>query len=444
MKKLLACVLALSIALTLAACGGSASQASAPSAAAGSSTSQEADIFAKPVEITIMNYLGNQVKLDAWQHVLDSYTALHPNVTFDSQAIEQGNYITQLRTRIAGGDYPDIMMGQPSQYTDIVEGGYVMDLTDSDLVNSLGLNEDNLGDCSYNGKVYALPLDFKTYGIMYNKDIFEQYHLSVPKNEAELMEVCKTLKDNGVDPWIRNYSSTTYPDIEVRAVMWPAAQEAGEYDVFDKLMKGELAFEDCPSFMEAMSSWTKRMKYSRTDDMTNDTTAGRQKFAAGEGAMMYEGTWAYATIESYNPDGNFGMFVMPRDGKDENTWCIQLDQIFMVSSKMDADKEAVVLDFMKYLCSADGGASIWTEETLNPSVIPGVDNSKLPEVIAVACDAMNSGKIAHAGNWTAQLSGEYLNTWRTMLQGYAAEGRTDTEAFAAELTKAFAQINATK
>ena len=95
----------------------------------------------EPVTITIMHYMGNEVKLNAFNAILDGYMEAHPNVTFDSQALSQNEYITQLRTRVGAGDAPDIMMGQPAQYTDIIEAGYVMDLSDNELIAKLGLTD---------------------------------------------------------------------------------------------------------------------------------------------------------------------------------------------------------------------------------------------------------------------------------------------------------------
>ena len=170
----------------------------------------------EPITISIMHYMGNQVKLDAFDEILNKYMETHPNVTFESQMYSQNDYIAQLPIRIANGDTPDIMMGQPTQYSDIIEAGKVMDLTGHELITALNLNEGDLKNCSYNGNVYALPLDFKTYGVIYNKAIFEKYGLTPPTTQDEFDALCQTLVDNGVDPFIRNYSNVTYPDIEVR------------------------------------------------------------------------------------------------------------------------------------------------------------------------------------------------------------------------------------
>lgn len=244
----------------------------------------------EPITISIMHYMGNQVKLDAFNEILNKYMETHPNVTFESQMYSQNDYIAQLPIRIANGDTPDIMMGQPTQYSDIIEAGKVMDLTGHELITELNLNEGDLKNCSYNGKVYALPLDFKTYGVIYNKAIFEKYGLTPPTTQDEFDALCQTLVDNGVDPFIRNYSNVTYPDIEVRGILWPLLIENGHGDAFEKLMNGEAKFTDYPEFAKAFELWARRLAFSRVDDMGNDTTMGRQLMAQGAGAMMYEGT----------------------------------------------------------------------------------------------------------------------------------------------------------
>ncbi len=371
----------------------------------------------EPVTITIMNYLGNQVKLDAWQKILDGYTALHPNVTFDSQSYSQNDYISLLPTRIANGDTPDIMMGQPTQYSDIIDAGHVKDLSDCELIANLGLNEGDQANCSYNGKVYALPLDFKTYGVIYNKGIFDQYGLTAPTTQEELDALCKTLADNGVDPWMRYYSNVTYTDIEMRGILWPLLLENGHNDAFEKLMAGTAKFADYPEFEKAFDLWKQRMAYNRIDYMSLDATQARTKFAAGEAAMMYDGTWAFAQIQGFNPDQTYGMFILPRDDGKENAWCVQLDQIFMVSN--ESKHEEVVMDFMAYLLSPEV-AGMWAAETLNPSVVPGVE-TEMPDVIMTACKGKESGMVAHEGSFTTWFKGEYLTAWRQCTQSFAAE-----------------------
>jgi|LSQX01.1.fsa_nt_gb raffinose/stachyose/melibiose transport system substrate-binding protein len=394
----------------------------------------------EPVTITIMHYMGNTVKVNTFDSILTKYQEMHPNVTFEAQMYSQNDYIAQLPIRIANGDTPDIMMGSPNQYSDIIEAGKVMDLTDNELITNLGLTEGDMKSCMWNGSVYAIPLDFKTYGVMYNKAIFDKYGLNVPSTQDEFDALCQTLKDNGVDPFIRNNSNVTYPDIELRGILWPLLLENGHFDAFEKLMNGEALFADYPEFAKAFELWGRRLAFNRMDDMSNDTTMGRQKFAAGEGAMLYDGTWAFAQIQGFNPEAEYDMFVLPRDDGKANEWCIQLDQIFMVSN--ESKHPDAVMEFMAYLLSTET-AGFWAANTLNPSVVPGVE-TEMPDVIMTANKGKESGNIAHEGAFTTWLKGEYLTAWRQIGQTFCADESVDVETAVQLLQDTFDEINANK
>ncbi len=105
-----------------------------------------------------------------------------------------------------------------------------------------------MGDVSYQGKWYAFPVDFKTWGVYYNKDIFAELGLEVPSTQTELLEICQKLKDAGYDPWAQWYADGASVDIEMRPVVWTEAIQNGDNDMFEKLMSGEKKVADYPYF----------------------------------------------------------------------------------------------------------------------------------------------------------------------------------------------------
>ena len=156
--------------------------------------------------------------------------------------------------------------------------------------------------------------------------------------------------------------------------------------------------------------------------------------------MIYDGTWAFAQIQQFNPAIEYGMFAVPRDDGKPNAFCVQLDQLFMVNGK-SAHAEAV-MDFMKYLLTPEV-AGQWSAETLCPSVVPGV-TVEMPEVVMTAIQAKEAGNIAHEGAFTASFSGEYLTNWRSITQGFCADRSLTPADIIDELQAAFDEINASK
>lgn len=63
---------------------------------------------------------------------------------------------------------------------------------------------------SIGSKKYGLPIHYYHWGIYYNRDVFNQYGLDAPRNWEEFIQICKTLKHNGVTP-IALGSKDTWP-----------------------------------------------------------------------------------------------------------------------------------------------------------------------------------------------------------------------------------------
>jgi raffinose/stachyose/melibiose transport system substrate-binding protein len=388
--------------------------------------------------ITIAHYMSQQSKTSTFEKCQKLFTKLYPKIKFENTTVVQTNYFSLLRTKVAAGDAPDIMMGQPSQYPDIIGTGIIMDFMDSPLLKKAALDKGDLGDCSYKGKVYGLPIDFKTYGVMYNVDIFKKYGLKEPKTQSELLKICETLKKNGVDPWVRSYKDQVFPDIEIRGVLWPLLQKNGKFDAFGKLMSGAKKFADYPEFKQAMTVWTERLKYDRLDDLANDQNKANELFAAGKGAMYYTGTWNIGDISTKNPKLKMGIFKLPASNvASDSKFPCQVDEVFMVNAK--SKKVQLALKFMEFMLSPRG-AKVWSEGAQMPSVVKGVKSKSLHPVVLRVMEEKANGNVAHAGLWTEQMYGEYTVKWRATLQKYAAEKKWDIDKLTAEMQATWDEI----
>lgn len=428
MKRSLPLLLALVMLFSLIGC--SSSGPVETSAATSAATSASAQTTVKPAEqtqldtskavtITIYHYMGNKMKVEGLEALEASFSKLYPNVSFDNIFYNQSSdYFSQLQTALASGEQPEIMMGNPSQYSDLIDEGFVMNLTGNKVINSLNLSSGDLGDASFKGTVYAYPIDYKTWGAFYNKDIFKKLNLEVPTTQSKLMEVCQKLKDSGLDPWVHPYSEGAYPDIEMRNTVWTRASQANDFDLFAKLMSGEKKIADYPYFKEGLESWGKRMQWNRTDSLTNSTTQAIEIFSTGkDAAMLYGGSWSVATL--YSTIGNnfeLGFFFCPADDNPDNTLMnVQVDQCFMVNPKSEQPDWACA--FLEYWITE--GAPVWCNITDMPLCDADSDNSKLSSVMQTIAAYKGTGKIAHIGDFSAQFATEFTSAWRKGLTTYA-------------------------
>lgn len=80
--------------------------------------------------------------------------------------------------------------------------GYWMDLSSMDFVENI--SDAARYQSTYDGKVFSVPLTFTGFGFYWNVTMLEEYGLSVPDNLEEFLEVCETLKAEGILPYGAN------------------------------------------------------------------------------------------------------------------------------------------------------------------------------------------------------------------------------------------------
>ena len=343
--------------------------------------------------LTVFHYMGQSVKQQGLEKLEEEFKKTHPNITFENIFYNQGtDYFPQLSTALASGEQPDIIMGNPATYPDLIENGYAMDLTDNDVIKNLNVSPEDLNDASANGKVYAVPIDFKASGFFYNVKMFKENGLEVPKTLTEFDQLVETLHSKGIDPFIDLYGEGSTGDIETRGIIVPRAVAAGDLDLYEKLMSGEKKLTDYDYMDEALSVWDKRMTYPRMDAMANNQDKALELFVTGQGAMIFTGNW---NLEGRNMQT---IIVLLNPGMIENADCAE---------------EAV--EFLEYWVT--DGALTWSETTMMP-LITGESSDKLLPVVKSMAELKANSSISQ-GIFTKPFNTEFVNAWRKGLISYA-------------------------
>lgn len=375
----------------------------------------------KPEEeavVQVFHYMLQETKRAGLEATQEKFKEIYPNVTFENIFYNQGtDYFPQLSTALASGEQPEIIMGNPGLYPDVIAEGYAMDLTDNEVIKSLNLPSGDLGDVSANGRVYGFPLDFKTWGVFYNVKIFNELGLKVPTKQSELLDICQKLEDAGYDPWIHAFADAVFGDIEMRNTVWTRALENGDNDLFENLMNGSKKVTDYPYIKEGLEVWQQRMQWARNDALSNNQDKSLELFVAGEGAMLYTGSWSVGDILAKvgDADFEFNFFVAPIDeNPNSQKLNVQVDQSFMVNPKSEyAD---IALKFMEFWMT--DGALTWSEYTQLPLSTGQVSDGLLPLVKTLA-EIKGTGKIAHYGDFTMPFNSEFTTAWRQSLTAFA-------------------------
>ena len=112
-------------------------------------------------------------------------------------------YYPKLNALVASGETPDVFIVSPGpNLTVYVDPGVAADLTpylDADWKGSFS-SDAVFAQQTYDGKIYAVPLNIAAACVFYNKDMFDEAGAKVPANWDELIDACKKIKAAGHTP----------------------------------------------------------------------------------------------------------------------------------------------------------------------------------------------------------------------------------------------------
>lgn len=120
------------------------------------------------------------------QAVIDEYEKTHPNVTIDLQVTSWDEYWTKLDAAAESNQLPDIFWMHTNQILKYADYGMLADVTelydDEDPeYYEKHFSEISLGNArGSDGKLYGVPKDKDTVGLVYNRALFDQAGVAYP------------------------------------------------------------------------------------------------------------------------------------------------------------------------------------------------------------------------------------------------------------------------
>ncbi|ODP29281.1 extracellular solute-binding protein [Paenibacillus sp. PK4536] len=412
----------------LSACGNSTDSSSA---SGGSGANDK-------VTLTVTHYMVEKPKVDTFKKLTDRFTELNPNITFDVQVMPVDKYNDNIKMKVAASDVPDIIFGRPQGMVDITKAGAFLDLTNEPFIQKV--NKDYLPNVSYDGKVYGLPTDLMTNAVIYNKDLFKKAGVEVPKTYSELVKVAQTLQSKDITPFAASwkdgasYMSFMWPD------MWGNLLKDNP-DYAGKMMAGETTFAAIPGYKDFLTRVNTLSSFANKDAADIDYDRSLQYFAQGKAAMDIMGSFAIGTIRSYNPEGNFGVFMYPAtDTPENNVMTYSTDDTWMIgaqSKNLDAAKK-----FLEFMAS-DEGAQIWADGVQTLSAISAdIKPAKQDPISEEFQTIFKTGKVVN--NQVKPLwYGQYDDTWQKDLTFFLVSdpATRSVDELLQKLDADFARIN---
>ncbi len=257
-----------------------------------------------------LSVLAGQSTPDAGiEDMIDEKVAeILPNVRLEWECVDWGdNFDAELNARFAAGDIPDIIIGKAQDVTHNYLTGNIAPIA-PELLEDI---EDTAKDTvTIDGTAYGIPYNLWYQGVIYNKEIFKQYGLSVPKTREELENIVEVLKANGVVPFASHFQEN-----------WSAGNMTMQFMLNDIFAKDETwgdAFRNGrENFLgnEVAASCMECSRYvlenSFEDALAVDQAVCDNRFDNGEAAMYVTGTWSLQFANQYEKSDAYGIFPYP-------------------------------------------------------------------------------------------------------------------------------------
>jgi multiple sugar transport system substrate-binding protein len=259
---------------------------------------------------------------------------------------------------LSGSEPPDVLVtGGPDDVSTWVAEGLLTPLDDLAASNDIDLEDiypAMLAQGERNGSLYALPWGSDTYGLYWNKDLFEEAGLDPEKPPqtleelAEYAELLTEVDENGNITQIGFVPDFSWGHIEQYAPMF------GGYWVSDDGTQVQL---DSQPVIDALK-WQQQFytKYGpeevlRFVSSTGDYASAENGFMAGKVAMMVDGEWMTGPnfIGGLAPDLWYGVAPLPHPAdhpERANTNTIGGTVAMIPSGVADVDASAKLLAWM--------------------------------------------------------------------------------------------------
>lgn len=317
-------------------------------------------------------YYYKQENQEGLKRIVKAFEKENPGVSIDMLIIPN-DADSAMSARAAQGDLPDILQMQSySRIKEYASKGFLLDLSKEEAMGKV--LPSSLPAVSWNGKQYAVPMDYAGIGIIYNKDIFGKYGIKAPTTYRELEQACRTLKEKNIVPFAgllkENWSMGHFITMVHTALLKEKNIDVEKFISDMNVGKSSYGVVDTAKLFSILDFYRDNMN-SNAAEMGGGEQ--QQSFAKGESAMMVQGLWAYVDALKLNPNLNAGFIPFPvyNDAK-MNTFYADVDSTFGVSSQSSAEKQAVAVKFLNWLTS-DEGQKLWMDEYKLIPPFKGVD-----------------------------------------------------------------------
>lgn len=306
----------------------------------------------------IITYLGDNSEqgVPTAKGLTEAFNAANPGITVKVDTRAQGaDGDNIVKTRLATGEMAEVFAYNSGSLMQVLNPAQnLVPLTDEPFVDNL---EDAFKTAvTSDGQVYGAPINQAMGGgILYNKQVFADLGLEIPRTWDEFMANNAIIKEAGIDPVIQTYGDTWSAQLLVLGDFHNVS--AAQPDWAEQFSTNNAHFTEEPAIkgFERLEELQKA-GYLNKDFASAKQAQGLQKLVDGTGAqypMLTFVTPAYVGL-SDNAAENIGFFAQPGDDADSNGLTAWMPTALYIPNTATGEKLEAAKKFVAFVASQEG------------------------------------------------------------------------------------------
>ena len=413
-KILLLIISFFALSIFLMACSAPAEEeAEAPAAEEAEAPAAEEEVMEEAAEPVTLTWLiaDDANFVNQAEALADAYMEMHPNITIEIETRPGGGDGDNLvKTRLATGEMNDIFSyNSGSLFQALNPTQTLVDLSNEPFIDNIA--EAFFPSVMADGKIYGVPDGTATGGgILYNKNVYADLGLEVPKTWDEFVANNEVIQEAGITPVIATYGDTWTSQLFVLADYYNVEQAYPNFA--DEYTNNQAKYATNPAaikgFQYTQAGYDKG--WYQEDFATDTLETGLTMLAEGRGAHYPQLTFIMGALIGIAPDSvnDIGFFGVPGDDPDTSGATIWVPGGAYIPASSEHIEEAKM--FLEYIITPEALAiAAEVNPPTGPYMIKGVE---LPDTVLPAVQDtavyIESGKSGPALEFVSPIKGPAL------------------------------------
>lgn len=254
----------------------------------------------KREELTLWSYYETKAQREGLDKLVREFNESQEDYKISWEYVPMADFIRTLSFSLSADNLPDLILVDNPDMGSLVTVGLLADITEE--LESTVCVEDYYTEVwksvEDGGRCYGVPFCCNNTAIIYNKQMFLEHNLQIPKTWEEFRDVAAALTEEGKCFGFA-MSAVSGEQGAFQFMPWLLAAGADTEHLADD--KAKEAFRLMDELLKEKSMPNDCLNWSQNDLTTS--------FMAGEVAMIENGPWALAALEESGME--YGIFQFP-------------------------------------------------------------------------------------------------------------------------------------